>query len=113
MSNISTSYHHNDNDIVIYTDIDRIDFFRDGTFHSIWNEMIQRNADIVLESLPHIENKWNKEDVLISMNASYDMRYSRQYNANVMMIRNNPIMRTFFRALASCNTDYHMISDEP
>lgn len=103
---------HHDNDIFVWNDLDRIDFFRQGSFNGLIDIMDQRNADMIIETHVYMEHHWTKEDIFSAFNATDDMRNSKQTNANAMIVRNNQQMRSFFYAVIECLSDYHMLSDE-
>lgn len=108
------SYSLNDGDYIVWTDVDRADFFRTGTLHTLLYAMEQRGADLVIETMGDTsEDSWTKEDVLLAFNASSSIRSSDQVLGNAWIVRNSPTMRKFLVALIDCASDWHMLSDAP
>ena len=114
----------NDGDVVIWTDVDRIDFVQHNkSFHTILKALEERGDDMCIETMPISwarEVWWTKEDILAAFNASdvaktnesESLRASSQQNANALVLRMSPRMKMFIDAWVECNSDWHMISDE-
>jgi hypothetical protein len=103
---------YKDNDIILWVDNDRLDFFAQGTFKTVLEAMDKRKADFVVETQAATEYSYTKEDVMVAFNATEEMRTSLQVNANALLVRNSPKMRRFLDATIECASDWHMISDE-
>jgi hypothetical protein len=103
---------YKDNDIILWVDADRRDFFWPGTFKAVLEAMDKRQADFVVETMDFLEYRYTKEDVLIAFNATTAMRTSGQVNANALIMRNSPKMRQYMDVFNACASDWHMISDE-
>lgn len=104
---------NNPNAILVWIDIDRLDFFRHGTFNALIYAMELRNADFLIESHHFIEYAWTKEDVFTAFHADESTRLSKQVNAGAFMVRNNAKMRVFIDAMIDCVADWHMLSEQP
>lgn len=105
---------YSDGDYLVYTDIDRIDYFRTGTFHATVETLARRGDDLVVEVIGNAaEASFTKEDMLVAFDASESMRSSSQPLANMIVMRNSPTMKRFVDAWVDCSSDWHMVSDEP
>ena len=102
-----------DGALIIWADVDRIDFFRQGTFNALLETMERRGADFSIEHQGGLENGWTKEDALRAFNATPSMRETKQVNANAWVVRNSASMRKFLDAVIECVADWHMVSDDP
>jgi hypothetical protein len=105
---------YKDGDFLVYTDIDRFDFFQLGTFHAVLEVIARRGDDLAIDVIGNsIEISDTKEDMLAAFYASKSMRESPQVIANVIVVRNSPNMKLFVDAWVDCMADWHMVSDEP
>lgn len=104
---------YDDGAFLVYTDIDRIDFFELGTFSATVDTMANRNDDLGIDVMGNfVENAFTKEDVLAAFNATRTMRESPQISASAFVIRNSPKMRRFIDAWIDCVSNWHMLTDE-
>ncbi len=105
---------YSEGDLLVYTDLDRTDFFLQGTLHAMLETMAARGDDLSIEFMgPSPEAVFTKEDVLAAFNASHYIRRSPQVLANAIVVRNSPTMKLFTDAWVDCVSDWHMVSDEP
>jgi hypothetical protein len=106
-------YKHDD--FIVYSDIDRIDFFELGTFNAVVETIARRGDDLSIDVMGafRAENLFTKEDLLAAFNASKTMRESAQVSASWIVLRNSPKMKRFIDAWIECVADWHMVSDEP
>jgi hypothetical protein len=103
-----------DGDFIVYTDVDRIDFFELGTFNAVVETVARRGDDLSIDVMgTFLENAFTKEDLLTAFNASKTMRESAQVSASWIVLRNSPKMKRFIDAWIECVADWHMVSDEP
>lgn len=104
---------YGDGDYLIWTDIDRLDFVRQGSFNAILETMATRKDDLLIESMAwSSEHIFTKGDMLAAFNASETLRQSLQVNANAIVFRVSPGMKRFINAWIECVSDWHMVSDE-
>jgi hypothetical protein len=105
---------YNDGDFVLYTDVDRIDFFQLGSFQAVLKTMVNREDDLAIDFIGNTVDSWYaKGDLVAAFNVTKYTRESPQAIANVFLIRNSPTMRRLMDAWVECMADWHMVTDEP
>jgi hypothetical protein len=104
---------YNDNDYLIWVDIDAFQRLEPLKLHKIMSSMHVRNADFAFDIMNFPERDWTKEDILVAFNSTNIVRSSHQLNGQFQVVRISNKTKMFYDALLECNADYHMISDEP
>jgi hypothetical protein len=104
---------YSENDYLIWVDLDSINFMEPLRLHKLMDTMQRRIADVAYAMLPYNETHWTKEDMLVAFNATEVIRSSFQINGAFHVVRISDKMRRYYDAMIDCNSDFHMISDEP